>query len=90
MGRVGSGFKDHERVTLRRRLDDLRQDRPPFDRMLSRGHARGIQRVVSVLVGEVQHHGWTSISVGQRLRQPVWRGLRLDRQANDVRVIAPE
>jgi bifunctional non-homologous end joining protein LigD len=29
--RVGTGFKDRERIALRQRLDDLQQDSPPFD-----------------------------------------------------------
>lgn len=90
IGRVGSGFKDRERVTLRQRLDDLQQDSPPFDHSLSRDEARAVQWVGPVLVGEVRFHGWTSTSVGQRLRQPVWRRLRPDREANEVRLVLPE
>src|SRR5699024_586692 len=79
-GRVGTGFAGQELVDLRAQLQRIRrktpaaQDVPAADR-------RDAEWVSPKLVGEVSHSGRTRDG---RLRHPVWRGLRPDKEPDDV------
>ena len=66
-----------------RRLEPLRQDASPFDEPVPREHARGARWVTPELVGEVQYRTLTS---ERRLRHAAWRGLRPDRDPDEVRL----
>ncbi|WP_138998306.1 ATP-dependent DNA ligase [Rhodococcus zopfii] len=82
VGRVGSGFDDRTLTTLTASLQRLRRRTSPFAENLPTADARGAVWVTPRLVGEVRFQSWTG---GGRLRHPIWRGLRDDIEASDVR-----
>lgn len=81
VGRVGTGFTEHDRASLATTLNLLRSDESPFVSSLSGRDAEGVTFVNPTLVGEVRYSEWTP---DNRLRQPSWRGLRSDKQASEV------
>ncbi|WP_461033344.1 non-homologous end-joining DNA ligase [Streptomyces mayteni] len=81
VGRVGSGFGEAVLADLRARLAPLARDTSPFDEPVPGPHARRARWVAPRLVGEVAHRTWTADG---RLRHPVWRGLRPDRDPAEV------
>jgi bifunctional non-homologous end joining protein LigD len=80
VGRVGTGFRDRDLVTLRGRLDRLAQAESPFTAVPA-ADVRDAHWVRPVLVGEVDFLEWTPDG---RLRHPSWRGWRPDKAAADV------
>ncbi|SFG59235.1 bifunctional non-homologous end joining protein LigD [Actinopolymorpha cephalotaxi] len=80
-GRVGTGFDQHKLADLTARLAPLEQRTQPFDQRLPTAESRGAHWVRPVLVGEVAFAEWTRDG---RLRHPVWRGLRPDKEPGDV------
>jgi bifunctional non-homologous end joining protein LigD len=82
VGRVGSGFDDRTLTTLTESLQRLRRRTSPFAEHIPTADARGAVWVTPRLVGEVRFQSWTD---GGRLRHPIWRGLRDDIEASDVR-----
>jgi bifunctional non-homologous end joining protein LigD len=83
VGQVSTGFSEEALRDLQDRLERLRQPKSPFDGPVPRQHARQAQWVRPVLVADVTFRSWTADS---RLRQPSWKGLRPDRDAEDVRL----
>ncbi|GAA2033443.1 ATP-dependent DNA ligase [Yaniella flava] len=79
MGRVGTGFDDHQLQSLRHQLDQRARKTPPVE--VPSAEARDANWVTPNLVGEVEFGGLTEAG---RLRHPVWRGLRDDIDADDV------
>lgn len=79
-GRAGSGFTDRALREARGRLDALARDTPPIDGV-PRPDARDARWVEPTLVGEVTFAEWTGSG---RLRHPVWRGWRPDKEPADV------
>jgi bifunctional non-homologous end joining protein LigD len=79
-GRVGSGFSTRELVELRQTMDDLARKTSPFDDV-PREDASDAHWVTPKLVGEVTFGEWTGTG---RLRHPVWRGWRLDKDPDEV------
>ncbi|MCU1407898.1 MAG: ATP-dependent ligase [Glaciihabitans sp.] len=80
VGRVGTGFDDDTLDALRAELDDLAiTDTPFFD--IPPLDAAGAHWAQPVMVGEVEFAEWTATG---KLRQPTWRGLRLDKAPEDV------
>ena len=79
-GRIGTGFRDRDLTTLRRRLDELPATANPFDDVPSEDAADAVW-VQPVLVGEAEFAEWTPSG---RLRHPSWRGLRPDKAATEV------
>ncbi|POH61504.1 ATP-dependent DNA ligase [Cryobacterium zongtaii] len=79
-GRIGTGFRDRDLTSLRRRLDELPTTHTPFDDVPSEEASDAVW-VRPVLVGEVEFAGWTPAG---RLRHPSWRGLRPDKAPSDV------
>jgi bifunctional non-homologous end joining protein LigD len=80
VGRVGTGFADHELVELATTLGRLSRKTSPFADV-PRDVSRDAVWVTPSLVGEVEFAEWTSAG---RLRQPSWRGWRPDKIAEDV------
>jgi bifunctional non-homologous end joining protein LigD len=84
-GKVGTGFDDELLQRLRRRLDDLEQDDPPFT--LGRLPRSGVHWVRPELVAQV---GFTELTLDGRLRHPRFLGLRRDKDPREVRRERPE
>ncbi|MFF1385023.1 ATP-dependent DNA ligase [Arthrobacter sp. NPDC058288] len=80
VGRVGSGFSDRELKELRLQVDTLSRKTSPFTEVPA-ADASDARWVTPGLVGEVTFGEWTG---GGKLRHPVWRGWRLDKNADDV------
>ena len=80
-GKVGTGFDERTLVTLRKILDRLERDRPPFGNPPRGYEARGAHWVEPKLVAEIAFTEWTQDGT---LRHPSFQGLREDKKANDV------
>lgn len=80
VGRVGSGFSLRELDELRQKVDGLARKTSPFDDV-PREDASDARWVTPRLVGEVTFGEWTGSG---KLRHPVWRGWRLDKDADEV------
>lgn len=80
VGRVGSGFSLRELEELRQTVDGLARKTSPFDDV-PREDASDAHWVTPRLVGEVTFGQWTGSG---KLRHPVWRGWRLDKDADEV------
>jgi bifunctional non-homologous end joining protein LigD len=81
VGKVGTGFSAGDRRALLDELAPLASEQSPFDRGLSAREAAAAHFVRPVLVGEVSFGEWTT---ARRLRHPVWRGLRQDKEPHEV------
>jgi bifunctional non-homologous end joining protein LigD len=81
-GRVGSGISRSIGQDLKRLLGPLRLPRAPFSTEVPRLDAAGASWCEPTVVVEVRHLGWTT---GDRLRQPVFRGVRSDLDPAEVR-----
>lgn len=81
VGRVGTGFTEKELSKLKATLTPLETDESPFTARLPAQDAKGVTFVRPQLVGEVRYSERTS---EDRLRQPSWRGLRPDKNPNEV------
>ena len=81
LGRVGTGFDEAALRSLRSSLD--RRSRKTAALTVPAAESRDAHWVRPDLVGEVRFSGLTEAG---RLRHPVWRGLRSDIDAEDVRL----
>jgi bifunctional non-homologous end joining protein LigD len=82
-GRMGSGLvAAGPQAELQKLLAPLRRRSSPFDDPVPRVDAAGATWVEPEVVVEVRHLGRTE---GGRLRQPVFRGIRTDVEASEVR-----
>ncbi|GLY27134.1 hypothetical protein Kisp02_04990 [Kineosporia sp. NBRC 101731] len=82
-GRMGSGLTaPGVQADLRRLLTPLQLEKSPFDDPVPRADAKGATWTQPRLVVDVRHMGRTD---NGRLRQPVFRGIRADLEAQDVR-----
>jgi bifunctional non-homologous end joining protein LigD len=79
-GKVGSGFSEHLLADLKRRLEARRRDTCPFVGIPVEMQ-RGGHWVEPDLVAQVEFTQWTDEG---RMRQPVFLGLRDDRDAHHV------
>jgi bifunctional non-homologous end joining protein LigD len=79
-GKVGTGFTDAMLDHLAARLAPLARPTPALDDV-PREQARTARWVEPVLVGEVAYRNRTP---DRRLRHPSWRGLRPDREPDEV------
>lgn len=80
-GRVGTGFSEATLADLRRRLDELRTEEPPFARFPKSETRRGVTWVQPRLVAQVQFTQWTHDG---RLRHPTFLALREDKLPEEV------
>jgi bifunctional non-homologous end joining protein LigD len=78
-GKVGTGYDVDTLVDLRRQLDALRQDAPPFVGV--RGRQPGVHWVRPELVMQVAFTEWTEDG---KLRHPRFLGLRRDKDPGEV------
>jgi bifunctional non-homologous end joining protein LigD len=83
IGKVGTGFNDRARRELLGELEPLAQEHSPFEERLPAGDAATAHFVEPRLVGEVAYGEWT---LAGRLRHPVWRGLRPEKDPAEVEV----
>ena len=79
LGRVGTGFDEHQLHALRSKLDRRARKTAPVE--VPAAESRDANWVRPSLVGEVQYGGITEAG---RLRHPVWRGLREDMDPDEV------
>ena len=79
-GKVGTGFTDRDLDNLYEKLHPLSTKNSPFDSSLPRNEKKNVTFIEPVLVGEVRYMDWT----GQTMRQPSWRGIRKDKNPEEV------
>ncbi|WP_420366230.1 ATP-dependent DNA ligase [Curtobacterium sp. L3-7] len=80
VGKVGTGFSDRDLDEIAVVLGRLERKTPPFTDV-PLPDARDAHWVTPERVGEVEFAEWTGDG---RLRQPSWRGWRIDKSAGDV------
>ena len=80
-GHVGTGFTQDMLADLMGQLGSLRRDTSPFGTKVPAQAARDARWVEPRLVGEVSFAEWTADGI---LRQPSWRGLRIDKEPGEV------
>jgi bifunctional non-homologous end joining protein LigD len=81
VGNVGTGFSQQELQMLLDRFAPLGQPTCPFEPPPPAMYARQARWLVPELVGEVVYRNWTA---DDRLRHTTWRGLRPDRNPQDI------
>ena len=81
VGHVGTGFTQDMLTELMRELEPLGRARSPFDTPVPAEHVRDARWVEPQLVGEVAFSEWTTDEI---LRQPSWRGIRIDKNPGEV------
>ncbi|MFR9807172.1 DNA ligase D [Pseudonocardia sp. RS010] len=81
VGNVGTGFTEAALRALLDRMAPLRRSSSPFDEPVPRDQARGATWIEPCLVGEVEYR---TLTHDGRLRHSVWRGLRPDREPEEV------
>jgi bifunctional non-homologous end joining protein LigD len=81
VGKVGTGFDTRARLNLLEQLQPLAIDHCPFFDEPEPKDRVGAQYVKPAIVGEVQFSEWTRDG---RLRHPSWRGLRPDKNVDQV------
>jgi bifunctional non-homologous end joining protein LigD len=86
LGQVGTGFTETMLDGLMHQLRPLRQLASPFDEPVPREHARDARWVQPLLVGEVVYR---TLTPEGRLRHTAWRGLRPDRDPNEITIALP-
>jgi bifunctional non-homologous end joining protein LigD len=84
-GGVGTGFTQAMLIQLQQQLAPWRRATAPVAGV-PREHARGVQWVEPLFVGEVAYRTWTPDG---HLRHPSWRGLRPDRTPDEARRADP-
>jgi bifunctional non-homologous end joining protein LigD len=84
VGNVGTGFNDREIDRLLGKLKPLERETPPFPSVpkMPRVRKGDVFWVEPRLVAEVEFAEWTH---DRRLRAPVYKGLREDKDATEVR-----
>ncbi|MGX7680011.1 non-homologous end-joining DNA ligase [Jatrophihabitans sp. DSM 45814] len=80
-GHVGTGFSEAALKALQARLAPLVRSTSPLADEIPRADSRDANWVTPRLVGEVAFSEWTPDG---RLRHPVWRGLRPDKEPDEV------
>lgn len=81
VGQVGTGFTEQMLTVLMGKLRKLERKQSPFVNQIPADRARGAHWVRPSLVGEVVFREWTADG---RMRAPSWRGLRPDRDPEDL------
>jgi bifunctional non-homologous end joining protein LigD len=81
-GRVGTGFTEQDLADIAKKLHRLERKTTPFGD-IPREDTVDAHWVQPKLVGEVRYGEWTEAG---RLRHPVWRGWRPDKEAREVTI----
>jgi bifunctional non-homologous end joining protein LigD len=81
VGHVGTGFTDAMLADLAEQLRPLGRETSSFGAKIPNPAARDARWVEPSLVGEVAFAEWTADGI---LRQPSWRGLRIDKEPAEV------
>jgi bifunctional non-homologous end joining protein LigD len=81
VGKVGTGFTSDQQDDLVDRLLSLTNKSSPFVGEVPSAHRAGATWVRPELVGEVRFTEWTRDG---QIRHPAWRGLRPDKDPNEV------
>jgi bifunctional non-homologous end joining protein LigD len=81
VGKVGTGFTEHDRRVLLAELSELATSQSPFATAVDAADARVATWVRPVVVAEVTFGEWTPKG---RLRHPVFKGVRPDLDASEV------
>jgi len=84
-GNVGTGFNARTSTDLRKKLDRLKTEKPPFGGPLAK--QKGAVWVKPQLVAEVEFRAWTADKI---LRHASFQGLRDDKPAEEVVAEVPE
>jgi bifunctional non-homologous end joining protein LigD len=82
VGKVGTGFSDRARAEIASDLKRMVRGTSPFEDRLPTAVDKAVTWVTPKLVGEVRY---SELTPDGHLRHPVWRGLRADKAARDVR-----
>jgi bifunctional non-homologous end joining protein LigD len=80
VGRVGTGFDGRQLEEVADRLAARERQTTPFEDVPA-AEARDARWITPDLVGEVEFAEWTPTG---KLRQPSWRGWRVDKSPADV------
>jgi bifunctional non-homologous end joining protein LigD len=80
-GKVGTGFDQKMLASLRKKMDPLVQEDPPFVNPPTGAAARGVKWLKPKLVAEIAFTEWTPDG---SLRHPSFQGLREDKSAAKV------
>jgi bifunctional non-homologous end joining protein LigD len=80
-GRVGTGWDDRTMRELRKRLDKLLRDEPPFEGVPRGREVQGVVWAKPELVAEIEYLSWNGNGM---FRHPSFEGLRLDKPAAEV------
>ncbi len=84
-GNVGTGFNAPTSLDLKKKLDRLKADKPPFAGPLAK--QKGAVWVKPELVAEIEFRAWTADKI---LRHASFQGLREDKSADEVVAEVPE
>ncbi|TDQ00948.1 DNA ligase D [Labedaea rhizosphaerae] len=84
LGDVGTGFTERVRRDIFAKLKPLARKKPPFPAKLDADDLRNAHWVQPELVGEVVYRQYTRTE--RRLRHTSWRGLRPDRDPEEITV----
>lgn len=80
-GKVGTGFNDKVLISLKKRMDNLLQDKPTFSNPPKGSDARRCHWLKPELIAEIEFTEWTRDGT---LRHPSFQGLREDKDAKVV------
>ncbi|EME17689.1 non-homologous end-joining DNA ligase [Rhodococcus triatomae] len=80
LGKVGSGLSESAVAALAARLEEIPES--PFGESVPDGESRSAHWVRPDVVAEVR---FSEVTEDGRLRHPVWRGVRPDKEPTDVR-----
>jgi bifunctional non-homologous end joining protein LigD len=81
VGAVGTGWTAATARRLLEQLHELATESRPFSTPLPREYARSARYVRPVLIGDVEYRSMTGEAF---LRQPSWKGLRVDKTLDDL------